>query len=159
MANDSKINSLEILKMALHYDNLFWTVSTIFSVIISGLLLHQKSNFDISLSLFGLLLTIIAVYFAASFRELRSKALKEVRRNDKTKDILKHLKNRGFGGQWKAYILIFLVLELFWVRLLIENKPALRYVWIVIVVSSGIFIVHCWKKTQHKKVNQTTDNR
>ena len=81
---------------ALHYDTLFWQVTSIFSVAIGGFFLYVKSNPEPLLIIFGLFLTSIVGYLAASFRQLRHSL-------DNPKP---HL------SQWGPYLSIFFVLML-----------------------------------------------
>ena len=56
---------------ARHYDILFWTYTTLMTTVIGGLLIYNVRNFNLWLSILGMFVTIVSVYFAASFRELR----------------------------------------------------------------------------------------
>jgi len=129
-----------------HYDMLLWTVTTIMAAAIGGLLVYNVGHFSIWLAVSGFILTIIAVYFAASFRELRHK-VEEYYINEEIKEALS---NRKFY-QWPAYLLIFIILEALWIKLLIENRQDLLWVWIVIG-SAGIGLIIYWGyKSQGKK--------
>ncbi len=101
-----------------HYDALLWNVTTIFAAAIGGLLAYSYSNFDLVFSLAGLLLTIVPVYFAASFREVRR--LVDLQIDKKIRDAM-YPKRRLH--QWSLYVALFMLLELLWVRVLIMNYP------------------------------------
>ena len=93
-----------------HYDNLLWIVTTIFATAIGGLLVYVHSNFDVILAIFGMLITPVAVYFAASFRLLRS-------------EFLLNQDNKSWRlPQWPAYVTIFMGLEFLWDYLLLSHK-------------------------------------
>lgn len=98
-----------------HFDILLWTVTTIMAAAIGGLLVCTINKFDMGLAIAGFFLTIIAVYFAASFREVRHKLGKYYA--DEMKEILR---SRTLN-QWLAYRLIFAILAILYIKLLIEN--------------------------------------
>jgi len=113
-----------------HFDILLWTVTTIMAAAIGGLLVCTTNKFDIGLAIAGFFLTIIAVYFAASFREVRHKVgehysaeLKEVLRSRKL-------------SQWGAYRLIFAILAILYTKLLIENSNNSWLIWLWFIMGS-----------------------
>lgn len=121
------MDSKESAEWGRHFDILLWTVTTIMATAIGGLLVCTINKFDIGLAIAGFFLTIIAVYFAASFREVRHKIgeyysveLKEVLCSRKL-------------SQWWAYRLIFAILAILYTKLLIENSnnPWLILLWFI----------------------------
>lgn len=120
-----------------HYDTLLWTVTTIMGVAIGGLLVYLHNNFDLWLAVSGLILTILAIYFAASFRELRH----EIECHYGNKKVLEARVNRKFH-QWWAYVLIFIIIELLWIKLLVDNSPAFLLLWILMGIGGLVLIFY-----------------
>ncbi|MFH1245637.1 MAG: hypothetical protein V1662_04055 [Candidatus Omnitrophota bacterium] len=137
MKNESLKGSKEWAEWGRHFDMLLWTVTTIMAAAIGGLLVCTINKFDISLAIVGFMFIILAVYFAASFREIRHKV--EEFYIDKMKRILK---DRNLI-QWLVYRLSFEILVIFWIRLLIENSnnAYLIWFWIVIGIIATVVIV------------------
>lgn len=107
---------------ARHWDNLLWTVTGILVAVDGALLVYMSDqagqNFDPWIGFSGLGLAVAAVYFAASFRELRQR----VTTDPEVKAIIGE--GRRFF-QWPVFVLMFLWLEVNWIRLLLENRPEL----------------------------------
>src|SRR5215211_9024308 len=61
----------QLSELSRHYDTLFWTVTSLWAAAIGGLLIYCLDHFDARLAVLGIILTDIAMYFAASFRALR----------------------------------------------------------------------------------------
>jgi len=122
------VDSKESAEWGRHFDILLWTVTTIMAAAIGALLVCTINKFDIGLAVAGFFLTIIAVYFAASFREVRHKIAKYYA--DGIKEILR---SRTLN-QWLAYRLIFVILACLWVKLLIENCNKVWYIWFWIIL-------------------------
>jgi len=109
-----------------HYDNLLWTVTSIFLAANGALLVYSsdKANFVPGLALGGLLLTGLTVYFAASMRELRH--LFQNKLDDNLRSIIQEDRRLS---QWWAFIALFLVLTVGWTCLLWAYAPACRLPW------------------------------
>lgn len=142
------MNSNEIETWGRHFDTLVWTVTTIMGAGIGGLLVYSKDNFDTFLALVGFILTVIAVYFASSFRDLKHRCEKYY-----SKEIKEVLSNWKLS-QWGVYILIFILLGLLWIKLLIEKKPELRCLWIIVgTIGIGSMIYFGYKSRGRRVVN------
>jgi hypothetical protein len=114
----------QLAEWSRHYDSLLWNVTTLFAGAIGGLLAFQYSSFDASVSGFGLLVSMVPVYFAASFRESR---------NLVNAQMSKTLRDALFSGrklrQWELYVALFIGLEMLWIRLLVRERPGLWILW------------------------------
>ena len=122
-------------RWSMHYDSLLWVVTSIFAAAIGGLLVHQFSKFNYLLSTFGLVITFIPVYFAASFRELMDRANNNI--DAETKGIL--FKNRKFP-QWYLFVVIFCALEFLWLSILLSTENNLWRLWLSIIIFITVFI-------------------
>lgn len=144
------MNSKDLEAWGRHYDTLLWTVTTIMAVAIGGLLVyvHNKNyncvRFDVWLAIAGYFLTIVAVYFATSFREARHNVEKHY--DEDVKEVLKVRKLL----QWDAYLLIFTILGGLWIKLLIENYSELLWLWLIIAGFGLGSIIYCWVKGRGK---------
>jgi len=144
------MTSKDIEAWGRHYDTLLWTVTTIMATAIGALLVYVSSNFDPCLAIFGFILTILAVYFAASFRELRHKV--EEHYDKECPEIAEVLRTRRFP-QWWAYLLIFIMLGVLWIKLLIKKYPDLLCIWIVIGVIGIALMTYLGYKSGGIKTN------
>ena len=101
-----------------HFDTLLWQVTTILAASIGGLFIYCNQYFDLWVSIIGLLLTIVPVYLAASFRELRGRLSDQL--DPKIQEAI-HQGRKLF--QWEMYCLVFICFEILWVRLLLTKAP------------------------------------
>lgn len=138
---------------ARHYDALFWTVATIMSTAIGGLLLFLISaKFDLVLALITINLIILTVYFTASFRELRF-----IFQDIENDDIKRVIEEREFL-QWWPYLFIFLFLCVIWVKLLWEHIPEGKIYWLIIGIINFIFIISLGIRTNGKNLRERIKN-
>lgn len=120
-----------------HFDTLLWTVTSILAAAIGGLLVYTTEKFDIWLALAGFSLTIITVYFSASFREVRHKI------GEYYTDGIKEILRSRTLDQWLAYRLIFVILAWLWIKLLIKNCNRLTWLWVLIgIIGTGIIMLY-----------------
>jgi len=113
-----------------HIDILLWTVTAIMATAIGGLLVCMTNEFDMWLALAGFIFTIIAVYFAASFREVRHKI------GEYYPDGIKEILHSRKLSQWWAYRLIFAILAILYIKLLIENCNDLWLICLWFIIGS-----------------------
>ena len=113
----------ELGQWSRHYDSLLWNVTTIFMAAIGALLVYSYSNFNFIISIAGMVLTCVPVYFAASFRELQNRVNAQL--DVTTRNIL--FKKRKFL-QWWVYVGIFVGQEVLWTILLLSKKPESRFI-------------------------------
>ncbi len=123
-----------------HFDTLLWTVTAIMAAAIGGLLVyvHNSINDGKKLDIFmvssGYLLTLAAVYLAASFRQLRLRCQKHY--TDKIRMILEE--KRLF--QWPIYTSIFVILEVLWLKLIFEYSIIYFTLCVIFVLVCGFII-------------------
>lgn len=118
---------------ARHYDNLLWTVTSIFLAANGALLVHcsQKANFLWPLAVGGQLITVLTVYFAASFRELRYRAVQQL---DPGLQVI-WMGRRLY--QWQAFVALFMVLILGWAWLLVHYAPGRLPWWLMVTIAAS----------------------
>ncbi len=143
-----------------HYDTLFYTVTKIIAAAIGGLLVYcyNQSNVNKILVFVGSVLTVIPVYYAASFRELRQLLEKNILGDDPNHIQIREIfKERQFRHQWALYPLIFIMIEFFWINLLLKLFHNLydRHLIIGIGILEIILMVHWSYKVRGKKKIQT----
>lgn len=101
-----------------HYDELLWRVTTIFATADGALLIFcvEKKTDSLIPYVIGILLPPIAVYFAASFRELKNGlSLKMAEVYSKQLFFPRKL------PQWEAYVAMFFLLTVAWMWLLLQK--------------------------------------
>lgn len=136
---DENDKDIGLSELSCHYDSLLWTVTSLWAAAIGGLLVYCSSNFKLSLSLIGLLLTVCAMAFAASFRDVRSRVLACMSEN-----LAKLHRSRGMFRQWPWFLPIFLVLVVAWTQLLIKNRASLTWLWVILGIAASSVITWYW---------------
>ncbi|MDO8769974.1 MAG: hypothetical protein Q7K57_14955 [Burkholderiaceae bacterium] len=128
-----KISDSELSNWSRHYDTLLWNTTTIFAGLFGGLIAFSYQMFFAPLSVAGMLLCPIPVYFAASFRESRD--LVHVQMSEELRLAL-------FSGrklvQWPLYVFIFIVLEALFFYLLTEHLPEYFIAWCALFLVTAI---------------------
>lgn len=127
----------EVHAWSRHYDSLLWQVTAVFTAGIGGLLAYSVSSFYVEIALAGLALTCLPVYFAASFRESRDKINKHL--GEKDRGVL--FADRKLK-QWKPYVSVFLILQVFWAWLLLKNRLELWWIWLALLLLALGFTVY-----------------
>ena len=123
----------------LHYDSLLWTSTAIFIGAIGALFAFCSSEYNYNVAIFGLGLTLAALYLATSFRELRHKFQSKLDcPTNKDSDSEHRYK------QWSVYVSIHLILIVLWLVLLFENSRAIWYAWVWIAVVALILTACIW---------------
>ncbi|TLM71586.1 MAG: hypothetical protein FDZ70_08855 [Actinobacteria bacterium] len=99
-----------------HYENLLWQVTAAFFAVDSALLVLWGTAGDgPAVPIFGLVLTVLMVYSAASIRELRHGAVQRL-----DEDVAALFLGRRLHGWW-AFILLSLGLVLAWSLVLLDG--------------------------------------
>ena len=116
----------ELHEWSRHYDTMLWTVTGIFSMANSSLIVyaygHQSPAWPVYV--LGIILTLLTVYFAASFRSARRFL------NDKLpKDEKEITRGSPELKQWGVFFCLFSLFLLFWIALLIKNARDFAILW------------------------------
>lgn len=145
---------------ARHYDNLLWTVTGILLAADGALLVHclGPGNFKIALGLGGLFLTLLAMYFAASFRELRHCVGDMLESN-----LSSILSERRKLYQWPLFVTLFSILTVSWIALLFVNAPNFRTCWTLFGIAAvGAVLVlgfQFWRRRKVRTMNRADYDR
>ena len=125
------------LEFTRHYDNLLWVVTSLLLPANAGLLAFAAQNPSAQIGILGVLLSVVTVFFAASFRVLRLRLHSRLGRGDSWL----YAGAAGWAGQWKIYVCLFIGLSQLWVSLLWQQFPRWRIGWgIVSVAALGAFV-------------------
>lgn len=130
-----------------HFDTLLWQVTTMFAAAIGGLLAYSYSKFDQGVAIFGLLITPIPVYFAASFREVRFNIHQKLPQEVHEAIYMTARPNGSRGRklhQWEVYVLLMVGLAALWARLLINNAQTSWWYWASLGLSAVVFAMIFW---------------
>jgi Na+/H+ antiporter NhaD/arsenite permease-like protein len=118
------MNDDQLAEWSRHYDSLLWNVTTLFAGAVGGLLAFQYTSFNLPVSIFGLMVSIVPVYFAASFRESRD--LVNAQLSEEARNALFAPRKLR---QWEAYVVLFIAVEMLWMWLLARQRPGLWPAW------------------------------
>jgi hypothetical protein len=120
------MDNKELHAWSRHYDTMLWTVTGIFSAANSSLILYLYSRQSPVWPTYvlGIVLTLLTVYFAASFRSARQSIHNILPPAERTI-------TRGSPElkQWLVFLAFFSLLLFFWIVLLIQNCPHLAVLW------------------------------
>ena len=136
------LNNSDLSELSRHYDSMLWTVTSLWAAAIGGLLVYCTQHFDRWLALLGLILTVCAMFFAASFRRLRRRV------HDRMSE-MKYRNRALFESdrlfrQWNVFLVLFLILTVSWVRLFVLECGRLSELWIIVGVIATAFIALFW---------------
>jgi hypothetical protein len=116
-----------------------WAFTGLWAAAVGGLLLYVKEHFDPWFAVFGVLLTVGGMYFAKSFRAMR----RQVHGRMTTDVQALHVSSLGFK-QWGAFLVLFLALLAFWIRLLLENSSSCSPGWGALGLVAAVVILWLW---------------
>jgi hypothetical protein len=133
------LNNSDLSELSRHYDSMLWTVTSLWAAAIGGLLVYCTQHFDWWLALLGLILTVCAMFFAASFRRLRSRVHDRMSTRNRAL-----FESDPLFRQWNVFLVLFLVLTVSWVRLFVLECGRLSEVWIVVGVLATAWITLIW---------------
>jgi magnesium-transporting ATPase (P-type) len=148
MLGSEDMNNSELHQWSRHYDSLLWQVTTLFAAAIGGLVVYSFANFHVGISVAGLGITCLPVYFAASFRESRDKVNEHLSHEER-----RILFERRTLKQWVPYSGVFFVLQALWVWLLLENIPELWWLWVPYGIVAVAFTIYCSRLGRARKAN------
>lgn len=140
MTNDDRHDD-QLSALSCHYDSMLWTVTSLWAGAIGGLLVYCTSSFDIWLSLMGLGLTVVAMAFAASFRDVRGRLIDTM-----SCDLAAFHRSQGGFKQWPWFLVVFLLLVITWIMLLIKNERTLWWLWIILGEIACVGVAHLWSR-------------
>lgn len=135
-----------------HYDILLWTVTSLLlatNTFLFSSLIKMKSEFfllRVAISAIGLFLTVITVYFAASFRKLRhafiDKYHKDAQQSEDEKQYANDIEKIYQAGlkQWTIYIVIFWAIAVAWIIWPIFLKET-NYIYPICVIFTILITV------------------
>lgn len=100
-----------------HYDQIQWIATTVFTAGIAGLLSYSYSQTTVDpwIISIGLWLTIVTVYYAVSFRNLRDNLHNGLLEESEERNFLMENRQRRLK-QWPVFFLTFVVLMAAWIR-------------------------------------------
>ncbi len=132
-------NRGELAELSRHYDSMLWTVTSLWAAAVGSLLVYLAEHFDPWLAVFGLSLTVCAMYFAFSFRRRRRKVHAAMPSD------LRRLLVKGRGlRQWDIFLLLFLGLTFLWGKLLIQNSRNSWPLWLAVSIVAGGLVAAMW---------------
>jgi len=137
-----------------HYDYMTWLSITIFTSVVSILLAfaNSKDGKSISISLFGILLTNVTVWFTAGFRWLRRDLALQVNDPDLAALLTRKSKDRP-TSMWIVFVWIFLLLNILWVKTLMEAlcargsfcQSVARWSVFTVMIPVAVFLRHAYR--------------
>jgi len=143
MSSDNDANIL--MEMSRHYDSMLWTVTSLWAAAVGGLLVYSAENFDPWLAVFGLILTVCAMYFAYSFRVYRRRV------HEKLPEELRKIVLSGTRvRQWDVFVLVFLGLTALWTRMLVQKAENYCFLWLFLAVVATALIGRMWLLERRK---------
>jgi hypothetical protein len=112
-----------------HYDNLVWVVTSLLTTANAALMAIAGDAVSIQVGIFGMMLSVLTVFFAASFRVLRRRVHERLENRLSTHAEWLYSGLVGFGAQWLVYVLFFAGIAGLWTSLLLSRFPKVCGVW------------------------------
>jgi ABC-type multidrug transport system permease subunit len=133
---NEKLNS-EYHNWSRHYDTMLWTVTSIIAGATGGLLVYAYSNEKLHWIVFvvGITFTVLAVFFAASFRAARNFVHSKMDKSDT--EIVRGTPFWLFK-QWPVFVLFWTAVLFAWIARLVELYPHKMELWLVL---GGVCVV------------------
>lgn len=139
---------------ARHFDLLLWTVSTLFVTALVFLINLSIGLKDFFVTFIGYLLSIIPIYFATSFRELKFLMINKL--DGKIKKIFEE--KRKFP-QWFIFNLVFFIISLIWLKLLYSQSRNHEDQYFVIIVGILGFLSQVYLFNEGKHFNSEKEDK
>ena len=147
----------EAFEYSRHYDNLVWLVTSLFTTANVALLAIAAGEKSIEVSLVGLALSVLTVYFATSFRLLRRRVHLQLKSRGMDREWL-YESMPGIGAQWLIYVAFFAGLATLWTWRLIISSPSFLSVWAGLLAASLAVFIFLYRKARRMPA-QAQDNR
>jgi len=130
----------EALEYGRHYDNLVWIVTSLMTGANAALMAIAGDNLSKPVGSFGILLTVLTVFYAAGFRSIR----RRIRRRLPEDNWLVGGPEEWYLKQWFVYVCSFCIVTLLWTLLLLRKFPEDRSIWWSMCVISLIIMFGLW---------------
>lgn len=118
-----------------HFDQVQWTSTTILTAGVGGLLAYCYSNFNSWVAFGGLWLTLLTVYYAASFRSTRRQIHAGITGDEKT-----FLTRKGSLRQWPVFLLTFATITAAWLTLGWQHRWRWRFGF-ALAAATVVFVI------------------
>lgn len=123
------MNDDQLHEWSRHYDNIQWVVTGVLSAALGGLLVTIYSSFSFELSILGLAICVIAVFFSSSFRSLRRQVHLALPASH-----LPFLLSKPLLRQWPVNVCIFVVASGLFTWQLYSHTARCKAGWVVLWV-------------------------
>jgi len=125
----------EALEFSRLYDNLLWVVTSLLTTANAALFAIAADKVTPEIALLGIGLSVLTVFFAASFRLLRLRLHEKLEKEDVSSRWL-YGGLATLPGQWVVYVLFYAGLCGLWTSLRIRNGSEHPWVWWATLVTA-----------------------
>lgn len=133
----------EALEWSRHYDNLLWIVTSLLTganAALMAIAADNKSDFPIQVCVLGMVLTVLTVFFAASFRSIRRRLSDRLERDRPGKYTWLVKGGKKWFRQWPVFVLFFAIVAVLWTTILLAKSPQHRCIWWVVLGASLLLL-------------------
>ncbi len=132
------MNTSELHAWSRHYDVLLWTVTGILTGGNAGLAVYALNAESIPwiVPSVGMIVTLLTVYFAASFRSARRFIHRQL-----PKDEQAIVRGSPTMKQWGPAVAFLLLVHVLWVTVLWTRFPTHRFLWSVLGIAVAALIL------------------
>jgi len=148
-ASLSEFELLQAFEFTRHYDNLLWVVTSILTTANAALLAIVGDSLSIEVGLIGIVLSVLTVFFAASFRLLRQRVNSRINAHSRGAYRWLYGGIPGWPGQWKIYVGFFALLTWLWVSLLLKNHYRFRWAWHLTGIGASAVLLGLYRAARH----------
>ena len=143
---DPRANDGWRLELSRHYDNLQWIVIPIFSAAVGALLFYSftDSTQEAWPELFGISLTLIGVYYVASYRRFRGRIHGSIE-NQKLREYLNKPGGPNLIPQWNLFVSVFAGIDALYVWRISKKINGHHDILIMLLIFVLVLLFIYWK--------------
>lgn len=130
----------QALEFTRHYDNLLWVVTSLLTTANAALMALAGERLSIQVGALGIALSILTVFFAASFRLLRRQVHDRLDEDSIGRVAWLYGGAPGWIRQWPVYVVFFGGVAALWISLLFQHFPQYRCIWWITIVVSAVLL-------------------
>lgn len=155
----SELDRTQAFEFSRHYDNLLWIVTSLLTTANAALMAIAADKVSIQVGVFGIALSVLTVFFAASFRMLRRRVHDRLETSGATDSRWLYSGLAGFGAQWLIYVLFFAGISALWTSLLLSQFPTWCGIWWALLSVSFVLLIGLYLLGRRRRPDQDTGSK
>ena len=116
----------ELQNWSRHYDTILWQVTAVFMAALALVLLEANKTQSVVICIFGLFITLIAVYIAAGLRQLRYGMHEKMSKSSGEMFCLKSSIRGHRCRLWLCYMIVFFIFQSLFTYILVNKADTIK---------------------------------